>query len=456
MKIVKAFRIAAVAVLLPAVGVAVAATARFAEDAPVSDSGLLGRSSALQGESEGLTGTLPLPKWERDLKDTDGRQDPGTRSNYVWLDETGTVNGAVSSMDATGETKPVANMPLSVMRSGLEIQQVSTDEVGQFQLTNVKPGIYSLVGRSEEAVVSLAFYALPAAQVAEDFRQVSVSRAQELQIDVLAVSAENMAGLDQLMRQELPSISLGDDASPEETYAKVSRMSFHQVSASKPVRISEIAEAVNPELRASTSLQHHPVLIRDRGLSGDLVQIFGSPVNFMTMRVCLLKDGQIVNEAVIDDAGHFRFENVGPGVYGFAAAGVGGFAAVTIEATEEAAEESTAIVDDVHYVAHRMVASKKASKRAVANLSIALVMQEDAGAAGPGAGAGSDDDDGGAAFGGGGGPAGGGGGGGGGGGLFGGGAFLPLAGAAAGITALATDDDGNQEFFRQPSPFGVE
>lgn len=371
--------------------------------------------------------------------------DPSVEENYLnshhqreWirLGDDGSVSGSIKTLNSEGiaEPRPLAKILISL--DGKPIQETTADELGNFKLENISPGSYALQCRGDQTIAAYAIHVLPASETH-----------LETEVEVFACAISNSKAADLVQSNQIPVELL----SSEDLYYR----SFE----------------TDPIAQGRKSNPSHQILLED----GDLVGRVSRPgwkfeeqnLEGTIAKICI--GDQVVATTAVDRDGYYRFVDLAPGTYNLLVTGDDGFAALAFEAIDATEIEPTndgVLEDGSKLISTRL---RKPCKR----LCCELISQPEFNAcstcqpvaAAPACGCGTDpcgcgvtdpsiaglEDPslftpgfgGGYAGGFGGGFGGGAGGGGGGiGGLGGAGGLLGIAGLAAGITALASDDDG--------------
>lgn len=397
-------------ILLPAIGVAVAAATITQPIDQEGDSPIVAEPLSQAVVANGL-------------------QDQSEYSHVVKLDAAGRFNGEILNWTAAGDARPAAGLPIRISQRGSIVAMTQTDAFGQFSIEGMAPGVYSVFGQNSECLFAAAVYV-----AAHGSTSVGADR-----LSNVGISAENIAEVGRIRRFNLPTVAFNEDEQTNaNTYAKVMRQSFFSSGPVEDIEIGQLIEEMDAEV-PSVGVENQIVTLTNGEVRGQLAQIFGRPIDFRAIHCFLVQNGSTVAEVSCDADGAFVFSGVTPGIYGFVAAGTGGFAALSLNIVgEEPAQVQSDLINPVVFASHRTAA---------AQVAVALVSQEDSGdinqdesqqqppfAFEPGF------------------PGGGsvGGGGGGGGGGAGGGALAALAIGGLAAAVIASDDDNNAQF---ASPF---
>ncbi|MCC6510992.1 MAG: carboxypeptidase regulatory-like domain-containing protein [Pirellulaceae bacterium] len=354
---------------------------------------------------------VPLPA--STASTAENHLNPLHQEEWVVLDASGSVRGQVAQLTAEGTSRPVERVTLHLSRNGAPVANVITDPEGRFVLPGLGVGTYGLIGRSDRTIAAFALHVLPAGastRLDSDFVVYGTTTYGPIINEVFR--AHTVPGNGEAVYPDFRTDPVGD----------ARRFSDN----------SQIALRANGLLAGRVS---KPNGLNGEDLSGNVVHI--------------LKNGVIVGHEPTNARGEFQVASMSPGVYDFVVAGKDGIAAGSFQAIDGAglaqkASASTRLVTAVQPPADSLnVELVPADDFGNAELVDPVVIEEPGffpipggGFAGPGGFAG------GGAGGGFGGGAGGGAGGGGIGGIGGIGGLLGIGGLAAGVAALASDDDG--------------
>ena len=221
------------------------------------------------------------------------------RSHTISLNESGTIEGRVATIDAGSKANGLADLKVFLVSNG-EIQaETVTDNDGLFSLTNIAEGVYSFVATGESG---FAAYGV---------RVVANSGSDSVNLMEAAAVSPQAAVVKQILKKQLPS----DIAQEIMDNAVVSDEAARVVGSNK-------------------------VSVKDGVLIGHVVPMLGEVALVDGTSVFLIKGDEQVAEVTADSTGSFAIDDVEPGVYDFVAAGPTGFAAVSFEAVDESAAAS--------------------------------------------------------------------------------------------------------------------
>ena len=376
----------------------------------VATPALVQSSNLLAQESVPAPATTTLVSAENFLN-------PLHEEEWVTLDASGNVTGQFVQLSVEGVSKPVGQVTLYLTRNSQPLATVLTAADGRFVLPGLSVGTYGLVGRSEKSLAAFALHVLPN------------GASQKLDSD-FTVYGTTMNG---------------------ETFEDVLRA--HTVPGSSAVypdfRTDPVGEARRFSASSQVQLRNNGTLVgrvsRPSGFSG--YDLTGNVVH-------IVRNGIVVGHEGTNAKGEFQIPSLNAGVYDFIVAGKDGIAAgsfVAVEGTGVALRGNagstlvSAAVQSTDSLNVELIPSGDFYAGGVEEVPPTVI--EDPGYFPiPGGGfvgpSGFPGGGGGFAGGGGGGFGGGAGGGGGLGGLGGIGGLLGIGGLAAGVAALAADDDG--------------
>ena len=235
------------------------------------------------------------------------------RANWVMLNETQGLDGRV-----VGVSGPLT---ISLLRNGLLVSQVKSDEFGIFRFEAATPGTYTLVGYSKNALFTFGF-------IAVDRHNESLS--MPLMIEPRPVyGRENVKMIIRLIEDLSPQVRFrpfgdydigetGDD--PAEFYGWRG--------------IPNITDEIQP----ATTITHQPVaMLQDGRLLGRIHQVdnqTGRPVEVNDTHIKIIQNGELVAETQTDMLGVFEVSGLLPGEYALVAGGADGLATVGISLIE--------------------------------------------------------------------------------------------------------------------------
>lgn len=210
---------------------------------------------------------------------------------WVRLSKDNSVSGSLVHLTGT-ESKAIGGLPVALVRDGQVTHRVKAGEDGKFTFSDVEPGSYSLVTRTNESIAAFSLQVLDSS---------NTHLSSDVEVRVVRPAGTKVKEI--LRSQTLP------------TYA---------------VRAVEGPSIEKDPLGDSRSFSKSHVIKMDAqgNLVGQLASV-GVGNDMSNMQVYVLKDGVEVATTRADKNGQFTIEKLNPGVYGFIAAGDGGFAATS-------------------------------------------------------------------------------------------------------------------------------
>ena len=211
------------------------------------------------------------------------------RSHSIMLDKNNQLNGRIWSTDSDYKSHfNPPNMTVMLYRAGKVVAQTTTDENGQFALSNVKPGIYSFVARGKD------------------------------QFSTYAIRVESNDGSD--AKSIFESITVMN---------RLTRISQAISSKTKPAESATVNDRVDLSIRSGNRIE----LDEQNNLVGSLVATIKTS-DLSANSVSLMRNGETIAEAKPAADGSFVFPNVQPGFYDFVTTGQNGAAAIGLEAVK--------------------------------------------------------------------------------------------------------------------------
>lgn len=260
--------------------------------------------------------------WRQAGNDQDGLGQR-LRSHIVRLGEDNTIRGRIAVIESgTGSLASVSKVRIRFVRKGQVKATVTPTADGSFSVSDLKPGVYSMIAAGDEAFLAWSVNVQPKesdlAKMPEPLRVKYLSQEAKSAVDVkaAAVPPANFVPLKTLLNGYLPSAS-----------------SFLYLDG------NDLPEGMNQDppidARLGTSLMHHQVrLDRDGKLRGRIRRLqpdSGRDLRIRQLNVFLLKNNQQVAQEEVAPNGTFSFDDLRPGVYSMVAAGRDGFLAFSID-----------------------------------------------------------------------------------------------------------------------------
>ena len=285
------------------------------------------------------------------------------RSQRVRLDTEGYLNGKVSLITSeTGDLRGVPNGRILIIRNGVIIKEVRTDNTGNFRASGLAPQQYSLflVSKAGFSAYSVDIAPALAANLDADSSEEFVSlQANEgvLSLSTAAIPPVDFAPLKEIIRQYLPRVSSGMNRTegldnteeapiPElTTPTKPNDLVVPPIpELTTPTNINgpvvpeddgsvKLDDVSQPDAdvitRPDVSLNHNSIMLTEANELRGRVKRFhpttGRQIRLRRMQAFLLRQGEVIAKTQIQENGQFVFRNVRPGAHSFVAAGLDGF-----------------------------------------------------------------------------------------------------------------------------------
>jgi hypothetical protein len=241
-----------------------------------------------------LQGANPTVAVDRPLNDLFSRQ-------WVRSDASGRVSGSLLQLTGN-DSLPVEGLPVALIRDGKVAYVATSGADGRFSYDDVKPGLYSLVCRTNQSIAAFAV------QVLDDKDADHLSN----NIDVRIIRSAGEKIREIVRSQTVPT-------------------SFTRIDSSTSAPIDPIAS--NRRFASSSVVR----LDSEGNLQGQLARsgLSGVESNLNGMSVYVLKDGVEVARSQVDANGQYSISGLSEGVYGFIAAGANGFVATSFQVLDE-------------------------------------------------------------------------------------------------------------------------
>jgi len=301
----------------------------------------------------------------------DGGLDETLSAHVVRLDEQGRLSGNVSAIKkGTGDTIPIGAIDVKLIQRSQEVAKTTTNANGDFQLTgttgSIRPGSYTLCISGDDGFMAYGVQVVKSntapgnrsgdenAQISNQFNATLVSGVlPALDVEITAaVIPPTFTTLQKIMSGIPGGVGLN----------------------------MQSTEGSQINLEESVAAGGFQVSLREDGtMVGQIARLTSNPDEsdrFGEMFVFLIKDDEQVDRARVGEDGKFEFENVEPDVYGFAAAGQDGFAAMSFQAVASAEDlnSSTNASDAFQMVSESETEPKKKKSNA---LIVAICPPED-------------------------------------------------------------------------------
>ncbi len=253
-------------------------------------------------------------------------------AHFVRLNDEGQLEGTISAIEKqSGDTIGVSALQVTLIQRGQIVARASTNSMGEFKTENVIPGMYTLCVAGDDGFLAYGIQVIespwddglelaPGGEEASvvpqtTTRLVSFPTAQEdAAVEITAaVIPPQFSTLQEIMARHVPFGVTGGGGGGAESDSQIN------------VEESVIAGGFQVSLQEDGSLV---------GRVAPLASEKDQPIRLREMNAFLLLDDEIYQQVKVDPDGNFAFEDVDPDVYGFAAAGEDGFAALSLQVKE--------------------------------------------------------------------------------------------------------------------------
>lgn len=260
-------------------------------------------------------------------------------AEYLELDAQNRLVGTVTAIEeGTGVTIPVPGLQVKLVQRSSVVTQSLTDGNGNFVTASLIPGSYTLCISGNEGFLAYGIQVIDNdAEAGEEFEMPDLNDAAN------ATAADQNQLVQYRLRRQQPTdikaavIPPTHDALKEIINGIPTDVGLGSGTFSGDTRInvedSVIAGGFQVSLRDDQTLV---------GQINPLASQQDEPIRLQEMSIYLLQNDEIMAQVNADNDGNFTFSDVEPGVYGFAAAGRSGFAALSFQAVESGDAASSA------------------------------------------------------------------------------------------------------------------
>ena len=276
-------------------------------------------------------------------------------AHFVRLEEGNRFGGVITGINDADEKVGIGGLDVMLIQQSNKIHTAVTNPEGEFEIADIEPGTYSFCVAGQNGFLAHGVHFLPPTADGENTSkefEFNTNWAPPNQITAAVVPPEFTA-LRQIMAQSLPG--------------SVANFGVADDSIRINVEKSVVAGGFQVSLGENGSM---------KGRVAPVTSKFDEPIRITDMNVFLIDEDEIYSRATVETDGSFEFLDVEPGVYGFAAAGEDGFAAISFQAVVAAAEDTSAGMSDDSMF--HLTSSESRNVRANSfSLQIALCPPED-------------------------------------------------------------------------------
>jgi len=312
------------------------------------------------------------------------------RNHFVRLTSEGNLVGVISEIDS-GAARGVGGLDVYLLQNSEIIAESKTDANGQFTVEQVKPGNYTFCTAGENGFLAYGVHVLEGAAAGAEGEAVppgGASDAAPSSLHVTLPSHRDVGVMPQRMTlahwmaglvEQDPNLQVTAAVVPPE-FRSLQGIMRDYVPRSLTESLAGTDDNRRINVAESIEASGFQIMLTPegnlRGRIAPLVSAKDQPLRLREMNVFLIQNDEIYGRVSVDDRGQFEFQDVAPGIYGFAAAGKDGFAAMSFEtATPIAPETPDAPQGSVtHGTVH--LASHSTARQA-AELEVALCLPED-------------------------------------------------------------------------------
>ena len=277
------------------------------------------------------------------------------RTERVRLSGEGTLAGHMSTLTGANATGPTAKLTVVLLQGGRVISRAEADADGNFLLSNVNPGVYTLLGAGPSGYLCLGLEAISAtnrATVLSDRPPVKVWNvgSQEVrslvEIDGLAVPPSDFGALGDLIRAQIPPGLVEKEL--------LRQKNPKDLKPRTPREYEPAPDSADEGPADNVALRQHQVRVTTDGqVVGRMRRIHpqsGLPAKVRRMSVFLIQDNRIVSQAPVSETGQFTLKNVTPGFHSFVSAGVDGLAAFGVQVADSSSVADIPAELEIGYV----------------------------------------------------------------------------------------------------------
>jgi len=231
------------------------------------------------------------------------KAEPNSRSNkllnqlfstqWVRLDASHSFSGSLVALLENNKV-PMAGLPVYLVQNGEVAYRTTADDQGSFVFSEVPPGSYSLISRTNESIAAFSLQVLD---------ESNLHLPSEVEVRMVRPAGKQVKEI--LRANLLPSYSSSNLESQEIT--------------SDPLGDSR------------TFSKSHLIKTNADGLLLGQLGSVEMADDLSLLNVYVLKDGIVIARSQVETDGKFQLKGLKPGVYGFIAVGASGFAATSFQ-----------------------------------------------------------------------------------------------------------------------------
>ena len=261
--------------------------------------------------------------------------DETLRSHFVQLDKGNTFSGVITGIDAnSGDVTGVSGLKVYLVQKSKVIRESQTGSKGEFSISEIEAGTYSFCVAGKNGFLAYGVHLLDAkddsSEEAESTDGAEAEKSLEIHTSWVAPTTVTAAvvppefnALRQIMSDLLPG-SVGN-------------------------AVGVGADKIRINVEKSIVAGGYKIALDENGTMKGRIAPIGTekdkPIRLREMNVFLISDDEIYARTSVKENGSFEFKGIEPGVYGFAAAGKDGFAAISFQAVKADTEDKDASLD---------------------------------------------------------------------------------------------------------------
>ncbi len=300
----------------------------------------------------------------------DSGLDRTLQAHYVRLNEDNRLTGQISAINDNGVSTGVGGLEVNLVKNSRVVNKTTTERDGTFLTGTILPGSYTLCVAGQDGFLAYGIQVIDREQQPQDRLPVPLPGQEEAAVPAtpnhsdVAVHAVHpvRAGQQPVAQAAWHAGSrhaggpVGQDVDPIQLTAAVIPPEF---SALQRIMSDYVPEGISISMAGTAgsriNVEQSVVvggfqvsLTSDGNLEGRIASLTGDqdqPIRLQEMNAFLLLNDEIYSRVTVQEDGNFVFNSIEPGVYGFAAAGPDGFAAMSFQAVvadDEDASTSTA------------------------------------------------------------------------------------------------------------------
>ena len=290
---------------------------------------LAGAGSAVQPQQslQDIRVNEKFAGWRQASDGSDGnRLSNVIRSHWVMADETGKVSGIVYGVEGAD----IGNLTIFLLNNGREVTSTIPKEDGSFLFSNIRQGVYSIVGWGDNAFFA---FGVNIVRFNQDFDDNVPT-----ELKITAVQNETTINTDwiRFFAEQVKFRVYGTYVTKEEEAedGDIEKTRLYGV---------EGQSLYLPASRPATSISSHQVIPASDGrVIGRVNQMTtesGRPVDLRNTRILLLKNDDVFAAVTTDSYGVFEFPEIPAGEYACVAVGQDGLGCIGIFLGEPAIDD---------------------------------------------------------------------------------------------------------------------